>query len=56
MKIPPDDAIYFDCEEELSIKLERAPTYEEVEAYIQEKFKITPEEEKEFYERRYFGE
>jgi len=40
------DALYWDAHEELSIKLDREPEYEEVQDYLNSKFKEND------YERR----
>lgn len=49
------DYLYWDFHEQMTIELDREPTYEEVQERIKKTFTITKEEEKEFYEKKYFG-
>lgn len=49
------DDIFFIFEEELSIKLGREPSYEEVDKYMTERLTITKEEEIEYEMRKVYG-
>jgi len=47
------DEIYWEFHEKLMISLDREPAYEEVQNYINESFKITNQQKKEFELRRF---
>jgi len=49
------DDIFFIFEEELFIKLDRQPTYEEVDEYMTKKLTITKQEEIEHESRKIYG-
>lgn len=48
------DFIYWEFEEKLRLELQREPLYEEVQDYIEKELRITKEQEKEYYERKYY--
>ena len=49
------DDIFFIFEEELFIKLDRQPTYEEVDEYMTKRLTITKEEELKFQQDKIYG-
>jgi hypothetical protein len=50
------DDFWWEIHEQLKLEWEREPTYEEVQDYIGEMFKMTKEEEIEFNNRKVYGE
>ena len=49
------DDFWWEIHEELRIEWERKPTFEEVDEYIANMFKITKEQEIEFNKRKIYG-
>jgi len=53
VKVIIQDEIFWDAYEEISIKLDRKPTCEEVEQFLKEKFKISEEERVKYNKEKY---
>ena len=49
------DQVLLDAIEELTIRWNREPTYEEAQEYLIKKFTITKKEEIEYHQRKVYG-